>query len=244
MPGARIKFSATAGEMLGLLRAAREFEHLRGLMLHAMTTAANPKAWRESSLRAYEAALPTLLLRERRNITTEEAVSRAGLFFPNAIYRRIAFLFGSRCVACDDLGYGYRMLPVSRNIPDPAAFEKWRPWRLGFGRYPGDMELPELTFDMLRQPFVTTLGDTVEPLCPYCRLSFAAWVCRHCGPLPRSDEIEISATAWLAGRVAREATVEISRTRKNSRRERPRDSADRTPVAMAGSDAALPSVRF
>lgn len=236
--GGRVKFRATASEMIKMLRAAREFDHLRGMFLHVLSVTTNPAQWEEKQQSAYEAALPTLLLKERSLITSEDAIGRNKLLFPNAVFRRTAFLFGAKCSGCGYIGYGYRMLPLVNNVPNPKSFRR-RLYRIANS----ETVLPDLSFAALRAPFAATLGDTIEPLCPHCRFSFASWVCRFAGGQPEKEAIEICATGWLAERVSVDA-VSLARSERPAQRGRPRNRQHCTDLAMARQSTSLPSVRL
>lgn len=127
--GAPLKFSATMAETVKRLRNAREFEHLRGMNLHVISVVVNPDQWTEFQQIAYETAVPHLLLLEKSNMMREIARSgKNGLFFPNAVFRRAAFLFGSKCAGCSKIYNGYFMLPLSKELTYPTRYQLRKPF--------------------------------------------------------------------------------------------------------------------
>lgn len=180
------KFTHSPAEMIRCLRSAREFSHLRGRFIEAFMYVSDTAHWPSPDRCAYEAALPALLVREGSNLITEAAISRGGLIFPAAIIRRMAFLYGVQCVACGLVTGGYQPLPISAN---------------GGGIPVSD--------ELLRAPFIATLGNVIEPLCPRCRRSFAVWCGRFMGDAPDAERIELCATGWLAETVKRKAGASV-----------------------------------
>lgn len=169
------------------VREMREFIHLRANLPDVLRISSDQTEWEPDLLRAYQAALPSLLWAESSIMNNEAALSRDKRINPHAMLRRIGFLYGVTCI-CGEVHGGYSALPISTSA-----------------------------WDAYRRPFASRFAGVLEPLCRKCRVEFREWCAKLLGvnAKPSDDEVELCATGWVASTIKR-AALTIARDRVNA----------------------------
>lgn len=109
------QFTHTYEQMGHLIRGMRLFTHIHSNLSEAVATASDQMRWDVDRKTAYQAVLPSLLTHEYSIKNNENTITRdTQLIKPQAMLRRLAFLYGVTCV-CGKVHGGYSALPLSRD---------------------------------------------------------------------------------------------------------------------------------